>query len=83
MGPLPGITCQPACDSKTGQKAARVHLLHDKRDGPDPETEHKEIRAMLRCMRDFSTDREPEGGEILRFRPDFTLSGHALSTPNP
>jgi len=23
----------------------------------------------------FSTDREPEGGEIYRFRSDFTLSG--------
>jgi len=27
-------------------------LVHDERDGPDPETERKEIRTMLRLMRD-------------------------------
>jgi len=27
----------------------------------------------------FSTDREPEGGEICRFRSDFTLSGEGGS----
>jgi hypothetical protein len=37
---------------KTGQKAARVHLLQDERDGPDPETERKEISTMLRLMQD-------------------------------
>ena len=27
-------------------------LLHDEQSGPDPETERKEIRTMLRLMRD-------------------------------
>jgi hypothetical protein len=29
-------------------------LLHEEQDGPDPETERKEIRTMLRLMRDNS-----------------------------